>query len=560
MSLAQAEASLIAARERCARDPVFWTFRFVKTRDEHDRNNPVKPFPDRAYLRWLINRFHTGPKLIYVAKSRQLAVSWALSAYGLWTCLFRPMSNVLLQSKKEQDAAKMIYRKSPLQARMSFMLAKLPSYMRGCMDEHGNWVDLDLDTYFANFASEGHLIFPNGSQALALAQGPAQVESEVITLYLNDEASLQDEWASGQAAAQPAIDGDARGITVGTMRLPSDYGEEVKTCDRVRPDGVMRGVAEFKSTEGVYGIRLHYSADPDKDPKTDKGQLWKRAQLASGAYQGGEKGWRWQQHMEINPESRGGEPVFPPLQDDRAYSRIVIRPIPLQQLISERWIFSSGLDWGKRNLAAWIIRGIAPTGMRAQVHELAAPGGELGGIRGMCDTMKSHPLFKKLNGRIQADPSLWNEDQNQDGGGLVSKAALFQRYGVVLLRAAAKGQQADDILVERLNGYYWEGWENKNFSPLYVIFDTCVQTIRQFKVLRFDEFSEGIRETRALKETIRDKDNDTFDATKYDEVQWREYPVYTPEVMEGTLAWHRAAYRREHAKAPGDVFAGSVTP
>src|SRR5512139_1252419 len=92
-------------RKRCRADPLFWAFRFVQTRDEHDKENPVKPLPRLKYLRILLDEFHTGPKLIYVAKSRQLMVSWMLSVYGLHTLMFDPHRLVLFQSKKEEDAA-----------------------------------------------------------------------------------------------------------------------------------------------------------------------------------------------------------------------------------------------------------------------------------------------------------------------------------------------------------------------------------------------------------------------------------------------------------------------
>ena len=70
-------------RDRCKKDPIFWAFRYVKTRDEHDKTTPVKRLPKLTYLEALLHEFHTGPRLIYVAKSRQLMVSWMLAITGL---------------------------------------------------------------------------------------------------------------------------------------------------------------------------------------------------------------------------------------------------------------------------------------------------------------------------------------------------------------------------------------------------------------------------------------------------------------------------------------------
>lgn len=47
----------------------------VRTMDEHDRESPIKPLPDRPHLRELTKLLETRDQLI-VAKSRQMMVSW----------------------------------------------------------------------------------------------------------------------------------------------------------------------------------------------------------------------------------------------------------------------------------------------------------------------------------------------------------------------------------------------------------------------------------------------------------------------------------------------------
>ncbi len=349
-----ADAAIQTILDKCAEDPVYFLFNsrgWVKTKDEHDSRAPLKPFPDLSYLRITI-RYMNNPdhKLLYIAKSRQLMVSWLLSAYALWTLKFRPYSTILFQSKKLDDAAPMVYQKAPQMARASLMEYNLPEWLKVVRMPDGSYERFDVE----NGGSYGHIVAPNGSQILALAQGASQVESKVPTLFLNDEASLQDEWASAQAAAQPAIDGDARGITVGTMRLPSDYGEAIAPSWDVDPDALQRGMSEFRTPEGVKGLRIHYTADPNKDPETDIGAAWRRGQLETGAYKGGERGWRWQQHMEINPQSRAGQLVLPKFRDGE--SQIVIPSKSFGAMWN--WSFDAGLDWGVRNHAVLLIFGI----------------------------------------------------------------------------------------------------------------------------------------------------------------------------------------------------------
>lgn len=538
----EAAARIAAVRERCRADLRFFAFQYVQTKDPHDKQNPRKPFPHLAYLDYTLEQFQFGPKLQYIAKSRQLMLSWGLAIVGLWTAQFRPLSTVLFQSKKEEDAATMVYEKAPLQGRMSFILANLPRYLFGCFNDRGEWVEFgEHDSFFKACASFGRLSLPNGSEVRALAQGAEQVESRVPTLFLNDEASLQEEWASAQAAAQPAIDGDARGITVGTMRLPSDYGDEIACCDEINPDLVMRGVSTFTSLSGVAGLRIHYSADPHKDPRTAEGQAWKDRQLGSGAYQGGEAGWRWQQHMEINPKSRSGEIVLPPACDERAWKRIQHPTLTYEQMIERRWVFDAGMDYGARNLTVWSVFAMSPEGKRYMVHEIAHPAKEVGGIPGFCRLMKegdAAKLLKHVNGRIWADPTIChNHDQNTPGG-LVTKSDLFAQNGVFLQPAPSKGADADDIFLGRLLGYYWQGWEDEYFEPLFQIFTCCRATLERFPLLRWADWSEAIRQAKESKEAMEQKYADPWDAAKYAESGWPEIPRYSAPAPQGSLAYY----------------------
>lgn len=520
---------------------------FLKTKDEHDRNNPLKPFPDLAYLRYTIDYWHSH-KLTYTAKSRQLMISWLMSAYALWTIKFQPFALVLFQSKKEEDAAQMVYMKSVESGRLSLMEAHLPPWMQVCRNNEGAYIPTDIRAGQA--CSFGTVLFPNGARCDALAQGASQVESKVVTLFLNDEASLQTEWQSAQAAAQPCMD---KGVTVGTMRLPSDYGDAISPCANADPDGAMRGVGHFRTDEGVLGIRIHYSADPGKDPLTPDGQAWKSEQLDSGAYKGGEKGWRWQQHMEINPLARSGTKCLPCLDSEEACAKIVVPDKTLSQM--HDWAFDAGLDWGVNNEAVWMVMGMNPLGHRFIVHMIARPGDELGGIRGMCYEMRKHPLFERVNGLIYADPSLWKRDQNTTGG-IVCNADIFRENGVILIPAKAKGQSADEVTLERLNHYYWPDYDTPAFEPILQVFQSAAtKLIPNWRSLVYEEWSEGVAADKSPKEKMKDLRTDQFDAFKYAEVAWPDYPRYTAPPAPGTLNWWKG--RAQPPKQPADVYSNS---
>jgi hypothetical protein len=175
------------------------------------------------------------------------------------------------------------------------------------------------------------------------------------------------------------------------------------------------------------------------------------------------------------------------------------------------------------------------------IFEFARPGNQMGGIKGFCEEIKKHPLFGDGDEQtldIWADPSLWNEDQNTDGG-LVSKAQIFDDNGVWLRKAKAKGQHADDVAQERLVNYYWAGIEEDDFDPLFQICESCLYTLETWPQLVYEEWAAGQEAARSPKEKMKDLRTDSWDAFKYAEVAWPDVPEYTPKPKHGSYAARR---------------------
>jgi hypothetical protein len=135
---------------------------------------------------------------------------------------------------------------------------------------------------------------------------------------------------------------------------------------------------------------------------------------------------------------------------------------------------------------------------------------------------------------IQSDPTLWNKDQNTLGG-LVSKAQVFEEYGVTLARAKANGQQADDVLIDRLNYYYWKN----PADPLFLICENARAVLKYWPTLMYQEWSEESMHDHAPKEKMKDLNVDEWDAAKYAEVYWSDYPRYVMQAEPGTLSWFK---------------------
>lgn len=231
----QAKRSLEA--ERCRRSAHYLIFDSgtLLTKDEHDLRSPIKPFPKVPYLRafldgllvsgrlirpedaryaiaagfsteWLIALWKSG--VFAVEKSRQMMATWLVCAYLLWRAKSKPHQLILVQSKREDDAANLVFVKDPHVARMSFLEVHLPRHLRSCV--------------FPKAGTYGHLYLPNGSHVWAIPEGGDIIRSNSPSVVFSDESAYQPEFGSSYTAALPAIKGGGQYITVSSAE-PGEF-------------------------------------------------------------------------------------------------------------------------------------------------------------------------------------------------------------------------------------------------------------------------------------------------------------------------------------------------
>lgn len=485
--IAASRASLLSLYST---DPFAYIFDAVRTKDEHDKTNPIKRFPKKKYLEEALQVIHNGEPVEFIIKSRQLMLTWLAVAYISWHCRFNAHRLAFIQSKKEEDAANLVFNKHPMVGRLSFIETNLPNYLRQAVD----W-------------SYGVAIYPNGSKAWAIPQGPQHYESYVPSLVVNDEASLQDRWAAGHSALKPCIEGGGRCITISTVRMPSEYSDEMNTFDPETSPKVMRGFWKFRAKSGASAHAIHYTADMAKNPERGEGKNWYKE--ATRGYIGGSDSHLWRQHMEIDFEATSAQRLIPFWA--QMSQHFVIQPVPLDLQVG--WKYYSGFDYGKRNLSVWGVYAVDQHGNRYICDEVAGPGESLGGVPGIAEKIRRNPYFELGAARnIKADPSLWNKNQ-ADGTSYTSIAQLFAKEGIILHKAPCKGQEADATAIERLLYHFWANPE----QPSLFIFRTCASHIRQWRKLRYKEISTSVQQNKAIVEQLVDRDNDSWDAWKYAE-------------------------------------------
>lgn len=223
------------ALERYRRDAHAFIFDALRTKDEHNVINPVGRFPDELSMRAVLDDYLVSAKLMlprearysleagtdikflehihntgiyFVEKSRHVMATWLTCGYLLWRARAYPHQLILVQSKREEDVAALVYDKEPDQARISFLEWALPQELR--------LAELPA------MAKYCHLYFPNGSHIWGIPEGGHIIRSHNPSVLFSDEAAFQPEFGKAYTAALPAITHGGQLIVVSSAE-PSEF-------------------------------------------------------------------------------------------------------------------------------------------------------------------------------------------------------------------------------------------------------------------------------------------------------------------------------------------------
>ena len=293
------------------------------------------------------------------------------------------------------------------------------------------------------------------------------------------------------------------------------------------------------TSQGVPVLRLHYSADPGKDPRTMAGRVW--LERAAGAYPGGMESSDWQKEMEIKYTAGSGGRVFPQWEYWQEQGFPIIIPSPVATEDARIW---GSYDHGYANPCCYLVHATYPDGRRCTLWELYAPELEVHEIAAIIKgesvrtqdgrEFDGNPYAGQESMKI-ADPEIDRRTQSASNSQKKRIIELFQLEGVNFV----KGERGGDLTVLNwLRGTLWADPRH----PQYQIADCCQGLIWELGRLTLKPMSPTMLKTRNASEELLDRDNHAWDALKY----WmKRFPVGVRKPQEhdttNSFEWWRQA-------------------
>lgn len=192
----------------CHDDPYYFLTNWAYTLDVHDPDNPLKPFPEKEYLKVLTEIWLKEP-LLLVPKSRQMMMSWIFTSLYLWDTQFHHGRLTFFQSKKAEDADDLV-------KRAKHVWDQEPKFLKRYF-ENGRFYELKANPQHKGLHTEGKLTLPQiHSEIRGIPEGGDVIRMHTASGILSDEMAFQPAAAAAYTAAKPTISSKGRFTGVST--------------------------------------------------------------------------------------------------------------------------------------------------------------------------------------------------------------------------------------------------------------------------------------------------------------------------------------------------------
>ena len=256
----------------------------------------------------------------------------------------------------------------------------------------------------------------------------------------------------------------------------------------------MKGLDVYKTKDGFTVARLHYTADPDKDPAINP--AWIENSLKGTP--GGRNGHLWRKEYEIDFSAYAGQLLCG--QIINKHRDKIIKHVIAESL----WNFYGSMDWGRNNPASFHVYAVDRQGIIYSIYEIYLRDVSIPDFVSLIKACEWYQLLKW----ISADPSIWNNNQETKDG-LRSLNDMFIDEGLTLFKASNRNEElAINELMDR-----WDKLDTQ--EPGFIISPKCQKQVWEFENLRYQELSTAMLDRVNNKENLVDKDNHSWDDYKY---------------------------------------------
>jgi hypothetical protein len=276
------------------------------TFDEERAGDPtsvvVKPFPSWDYLKIVVDTIEREQKL-RIDKSGQVLISWAILSHMLHQVLVHKGYRIAYYCQTSTKA------EAHLQSRLYRMYLAIPPEYAKPHAEYNNGQFLvyhdgkdKLPTAF---------IIPQATEQKLIDAAAEKMRSETWTEAVIDEGAFPRNLKElvnsliprcGKIIIPSTVNGLGYFHDLGFANI-HDVQEQATNFDGLEKDELHKGVWKWKRN-GFTHLRVHYSAHPERDPDTAKGQAWlasKRESMSTDL---------WNREQEISYDVQPGMPVF----------------------------------------------------------------------------------------------------------------------------------------------------------------------------------------------------------------------------------------------------------
>jgi hypothetical protein len=499
---ARALQAELAAR-RAERDIVFWLRHCTKTRDEQDKENPNKPFPDEEYIWKTIEVLQREP-VTFVEKSRTVMGTWIGCAVLAHEGFTTPQMKYVFHAPDERRAincikyVKALWQNSTEELKSRWALKKP--------------IEMQAQHVFE---------LENGTIFEAIAGGADKIRSAHPTAYMMDEGAFIDDGAECFDVAQAA---NPLKLFVISSASPGWFRDATEDAMPDADSPMPQGMALRRTASGTAVLRIHYTADTKKRGEWAEKQKKKYVKKSN-----------WDLEMEIKYDAKKGTLVYPEfdvslhvVKDSMVPKRgclfMAADPHPRTPHAFLWVLISRDGDW-------WVYRDFWPSKMYGVAQELKD---------GDPDNLYTAREYAETIARLEGNRIMWVGKGDDARGDLIeSGEKIWDRF----MDQAGKGFQVSAEGQPFVS--YWDRYHNCGYRfkepykihqagedrirellaprpheiygqwPTLHIAESCRELILEFGKYRYQAMSESLMDRKELPQKGVEKRCHLLDCLRY---------------------------------------------